>query len=67
VKSRDSLKEILEFGAASSAAVARGEKSPQRSVQLVHGELAAEAIANSGRGLKEGKLIPIEVHCRKRG
>lgn len=63
---RDTLKEALAFGARSRAAVDRGEKPPHRAVQLIHGELAAEMAANTGRGLKDGQLIPIEIFCRKK-
>ncbi len=63
---RDTLKEALAFGARSRAAVERGEKPPHRAVQLIHGELAAEMAANTGRNLKGGQLLPIEIFCRKR-
>jgi sarcosine/dimethylglycine N-methyltransferase len=63
---RDTLKEALAFGARSRAAVERGEKPPHRAVQLIHGELAAEMAANTGRNLKDGQLLPIEIFCRKR-
>ena len=65
LKSRDTAKESLAFGARSSAMVERGEKPPYRAVQLIHGDLAAEAIANSSRGVAEARIIPIEVFCRK--
>lgn len=62
---RDTAKESLAFGARSRAMVERGEKPPYRAVQLIHGDLAAEAIANSSRGIAEARIIPIEVFCRK--
>ena len=65
LKSRDTAKESLAFGARSRAMVERGEKPPYRAVQLIHGDLAAEAIANSSRGIAEARIIPIEVFCRK--
>lgn len=65
LKSRDTAKESLAFGARSRAMVERGEKPPYRAVQLIHGDLAAEAIANSSRGIVEARIIPIEVFCRK--
>lgn len=65
LKSRDTAKESLAFGARSRAMVERGEKPPHRAVQLIHGDLAAEAIANSSRGIAEARIIPIEVFCRK--
>ena len=63
---RDTLRETLEFGARLRAAVERGEKPFQRTVQLVHGEFADLATANTGRGLKDGAIVPIELRCRKR-
>ena len=65
LKSRDTAKESVAFGARSRAMVERGEKPPYRAVQLIHGDLAAEAIANSSRGIAEARIIPIEVFCRK--
>lgn len=65
LKSRDTAKKSLAFGARSRAMVERGEKPPYRAVQLIHGDLAAEAIANSSRGIAEARIIPIEVFCRK--
>ncbi|MCH7777375.1 MAG: class I SAM-dependent methyltransferase [Gemmatimonadetes bacterium] len=65
LKLRDTAKESLAFGARSRAMVERGEKPPYRAVQLIHGDLAAEAIANSSRGIAEARAIPIEVFCRK--
>jgi len=65
LKSRDTAKESLAFGARSRAMVERGEKPPFRAIQLIHGDLAAEAIANSSRGIAEARIIPIEVFCRK--
>ncbi len=55
------------FGARSRALVERGEKPPHRAVMLMHGELAAQAMANTARALLEGRIVPIEVLCRKRG
>ena len=43
----------------------RGEKPPHRAVHLIHGDLAAEAIANTSRALAEARVVPIEVICRK--
>jgi hypothetical protein len=34
-------------------------------VQLIHGDLAPEATANTARGLAESRIVPIEVLCRK--
>jgi len=66
VQSRDTVKENLEFGARSRVLVDRGEKPPHRAVMLIHGDLAAEAMSNVSNGIKQGRLVPIEVLCRKR-
>jgi len=62
---RDATKKVLEFGARSRALIERGEKPPHRAVQLIHGDLAAEAAANTTRGFKEARITPIEVACSK--
>ena len=64
--SRDTAKQALEFNARSRAMVERGEKPPHRAVQLIHGDLAREMAANTGRGLAEARLVPIEILCRRR-
>jgi SAM-dependent methyltransferase len=58
--------QALEFGARSRAAVQRGEKPLHRAVILVHGELAKQAMANTSRGLSEGRIVPIEALARRR-
>ena len=58
--------EALAFGARSRAMVERGEKPPHRAVLLIHGELAAQAMANVSRGLSQRRIVPIEVLARKR-
>lgn len=65
VSTRDTVAENLRFGARSRAMVERGEKPPQRAVTLMHGELAATAMANTAAGIKAGCLVPIEILCRK--
>jgi ubiquinone/menaquinone biosynthesis C-methylase UbiE len=64
---RDTLEEAKAFGARSRAMVERGEKPPHRAVILIHGEVAAQATANTSRGLSEARIVPIEVLARKRG
>ena len=66
VRQRDTLKESLAFGARSKAMVERGEKPPHRAVQLIHGDVAKEAMANTSRGLAEQRIVPIEILGRKR-
>ncbi|HUJ86657.1 MAG TPA: class I SAM-dependent methyltransferase [Burkholderiales bacterium] len=63
---RSTEKEALEFGARSRAIVARGGKPPHRAVILVHGEDARAAMANTSRGVAEGRIVPIEVLARRR-
>lgn len=65
LKSRDTVEENLAFSARSKAMVERGEKPPHRAVKLIHGELAADAIANVSNGIRQGRLVPIEVFCEK--
>jgi len=35
-------------------------------VQLIHGDIAAQAMANTARGIKESRIVPIEILARKR-
>jgi ubiquinone/menaquinone biosynthesis C-methylase UbiE len=63
---RDSVEAARAFGARSRALVERGEKPPHRSVMLVHGEVARDAMANSARALQDGRSIPIEIVARTR-
>ena len=62
---RETTEQSLAYGARSRAMVERGEKPPHRAVQLIHGDLAPEATANTARGLAESRIVPIEVLCRK--
>ena len=64
---RETTEQSLAYGARSRAMVERGEKPPHRAVMLMHGEIAAEAMANTARGLAQSRLVPIEVVCRKPG
>lgn len=64
---RNTLEQALAFGARSRELVQRGGKPPHRAAQLIHGEIAAQAIANTARGLSEARIIPIEILSRKRG
>ncbi len=60
------LEQARAFGARSRAMVERGEKPPHRAVMLIHGDIAAQAMANTSRGLSEERIVPIEVLARKR-
>jgi ubiquinone/menaquinone biosynthesis C-methylase UbiE len=66
IRSRSTRERALAFGARSRALVERGEKPPHRAVMLIHGDMAPQAMANTARGLAEGRIVPIEVLCRKR-
>jgi ubiquinone/menaquinone biosynthesis C-methylase UbiE len=63
---RTTEKEALAFGARSRSIVARGGKPPHRAVLLVHAEDARAAMANTSRGVAEGRIVPIEVLARRR-
>jgi ubiquinone/menaquinone biosynthesis C-methylase UbiE len=66
VRLHSTLDRALVFGARSRAMVERGEKPPHRAVQLIHGETATQAMANTARGLSESRIVPIEVLATKR-
>ncbi len=66
VRLHSTLEEARASGARYRAMVERGEKPPQRAVMLIHGEIATQAMANTSRGLLEGRIVPIEVLGRKR-
>ena len=59
------LERTLASYARSRAMVARGEKPPHRSVMLIHGEIAAVAMANTRSAFSDGRIVPIEVLARK--
>jgi ubiquinone/menaquinone biosynthesis C-methylase UbiE len=65
VQLHSTLEQARAYGARSRAMVERGEKPPHRAVMLIHGDIAAKAMANSARGLSEGRVVPIEVLARK--
>jgi ubiquinone/menaquinone biosynthesis C-methylase UbiE len=62
---RETTEQALAYGARSRAMVERGEKPPHRAVQLIHGDLAQQAMANTARGLAEARIVPIELLCTK--
>jgi ubiquinone/menaquinone biosynthesis C-methylase UbiE len=64
---RDTLQEAMAYGARSRALVERGEKPPQRAVQLMHGDMAPAMAANVRDGMLNGGLIPVEILCKKSG
>ncbi len=65
VSMRDAVEEFMDFGRRSRAIINSGGKPPQRTVPLIHGELAAEAGRNIGRGVREARIIPVEIICTK--
>lgn len=63
----DATEETLASGAKARAIVEAGGKLPHRAVGLIHGDLAAETMKNVSRGVGQGRLVPIEIMCRKTG
>ena len=61
----DTLDKARDYGARSRALVAQGGKPMHRAVMLIHGGVAAAAMANSSRATAEGRVLPIEVLARK--
>ena len=59
------LEQAKAYGARSKALAERGEKPPHRAVMLIHGDVATQAMAHSGRAMQDGRLVPIEVLARK--
>ena len=66
VQMRSTRADALAGIARARAMVDRGEKPPHRAVSLIHGELAAAAMANTARALADGRLEPIEVIAHRR-
>jgi len=66
IRLHSTLEKARAYGARARAMVERGEKPPHRAVMLIHGEIATQAMANTARGLSEGRIVPIEVLGRKR-
>lgn len=66
IRLHSTLEEARAFGARSRAMVERGEKPLHRAVMLIHGEIASQAMANTSRGVSEGRIFPIEVLAHKR-
>jgi len=66
VEMRDTREEAIAYGARARAIVERGGKPPHRAVQLIHGGIAKEAMANSAKAQADGRIVPIEILARKR-
>jgi ubiquinone/menaquinone biosynthesis C-methylase UbiE len=65
VKFDSAAPQMREYAVRVRAMLDRGEKHPHRAVQLMHGDIAAVAMKNSSRGGAEGRIVPIEVLCRR--
>ena len=62
---RDTTEASAAYAVRARAAIEAGGKPPHRAVSLIHGAHAEEAIANTGRALKERRAVPMELVCRK--
>lgn len=62
---RDMTEASFDFAVRSRAVVKAGGKPPHRAVMLALGERAGDAMANSGRALRDRRTVPIEIFCRK--
>ena len=62
---RDMTEDSFDFATRSRAIVKAGGKPPHRAVMLALGERAGEAMANSGRALRDRRTVPVEFFCRK--
>ena len=65
IRLQSTVEKALAFGARSRTMVERGEKPPHRAVMLIHGEIAAHAIANTSRGLRDARIV--RYRCRAPG
>ncbi len=59
----DKIPQSRAFAAKVKEMVERGEKSPHRAVQLIHGEMAKAAMDNMVSASREGRILPVEVMC----
>ena len=60
----DKMAETKAFGKRARERAERGEKPLHRAVELIHGGRAPAAMANMSAGLKEGRVVPIEILAR---
>ena len=61
----DRTEESLAYAARVRALIEDGGRSPHRAVPLVLGPLGQAATANTSRALRERRILPIEIFCRK--
>jgi len=66
VTTKDTRDQAIAYGARARALMERGEKPPHRSVSLIHGGVAKDAMANSSKAQADGRIVPIEILARKR-
>jgi ubiquinone/menaquinone biosynthesis C-methylase UbiE len=60
----DRTPQAKAYGKRVRAMLERGEKPPHRAVELIHGDVAPAALANMATGMKEARIVPIEVFAR---
>lgn len=65
VRSRDTAADAAAFTARAREKIARGEKPPFQAIQVIHAELAREMAGNGARDLAAGRVVPIEILCRR--
>ena len=66
VKFDNAAPQMKAYAVRVRAMLDRGEKNPHRAVQLMHGAIAEIASKNTSRGGAEGRIVPIEVLCRRK-
>ncbi len=66
VKFRDAVEDMKKYAVRVKTMLSRGEKNPHHAVQLMHGDVAEAASRNTSRGGAEGRIVPIEVLCRRK-
>ena len=63
---RNAADDMKAYAVRVRAMLDRGEKHPHRAVQLMHGDIAAVAMKNTSKGGAEGRIVPVEILCRRR-
>src|SRR5262249_54684303 len=61
----DTAGDAAAFTAGARAMIERGEKPPFQAIQVIHGDLARQMAGNGARDLAAGRVIPIEILCRR--
>jgi len=65
IEMHETRDKAMAYGLRARAMVDRGEPPPHRAVQLIHGGIAKDAMANSSKAQADGRLVPIEILARK--